>query len=130
MVQLKWEDGKNTIANEEGVQVTGNKMPNQHGGLSPRELLEASVALCVSITLESILERDQLEVDKNEIKVDVQASKADGVNNRFTDIIVHVNFPKALDSAYKEKLVKKVERGCTISNTLKGDVHVELSETL
>ena len=125
MVKLHWANGQNALSNEVGVQINGSKTPNLQG-FSPRELLEASVALCVSITLESILERDQSTADKNEIQVDVTASKAEGIKNRFTDFDVVVTFPHTLDENYKKKLEKSIERGCTVSNTLKGDVSVRL----
>lgn len=126
MVKLNYAQGKNEISNEDGVQILGSKAPNQQG-LSPRELLEGAVALCLSITLENVLERDGIEVNLDEVAIEVVASKAEGVTNRFTDFTVHVTFPTAIDAAYQRKLLKVIERGCTISNTLIGDVQFEIN---
>lgn len=126
MVKLNYADGKNEISNENGVQINGSKAPNLQG-LSPKELLEGSVALCISITLEKILERDEVAVNFNEVAIEVTASKAEGVTNRFTNFDAKIAFPKELDKAYQQKLLKLVERGCTISNTLVSEVTIELT---
>lgn len=125
MVKLNYAQGKNELSNESGVQILGSKAPNQQG-FSPRELLEGAVALCLSITLENVLERDGVDVNLDEIAVEVVASKAEGVTNRFTDFTVHVTFPSGIDAAYRKKLLTVIERGCTISNTLVGDVQIEI----
>lgn len=126
MVKLNYAQGKNEISNEDGVQILGSKAPNQQG-LSPRELLEGAVALCLSITLENVLKRDGIEVDLDEVVIEVAASKAEGVTNRFTDFTVHVTFPTAIDATYQRKLLAVIERGCTISNTIVGDVQFEIN---
>lgn len=128
MVKLNWAAGKNEISNESGVQLNGSKAPNLQGGLSPKELLEGAVALCLSITLEKVLERDEVKADLNELEIDVRASKQEGVENRFTNFQVDVVFPSTFEEPYKKKLLKVIERGCTISNTLVGDVVVEIVE--
>ena len=127
MVKLKWNEGTNEILNGNGLQLKGSKAPDQQG-LSPKEMLEGAVALCLSITLEKVLERDNVVVNLNELEIDVRATKQAGVENRFTDFNVDVAFPSTLEEAYKKKLLKVIERGCTISNTLIGEVNVEVVE--
>lgn len=125
MVKLNYAQGKNEISNQNGVQINGSKAPDLQG-LSPKELLEGAVALCLSITLEKILERDEVTVDLNEIEIEVKATKAEDVTNRFTDFEANVTFPKEIDEDYKQKLIKLIERGCTISNTLIAEAKVKL----
>ena len=125
MVKLNYAQGKNEISNGSGVQLNGSKAPDLQG-LSPRELLEGAVALCLSITLEKVLERDEVHVNLDEIEIEVAASKAEGVTNRFTNFEAQLTFPKEIDAIYQQKLLKLIERGCTISNTLIGDVQVDL----
>lgn len=127
MVKLHGVNGNNAISNEQGVQITGNHDPGEAGGFSPRELVEAAVALCTSLTLEAVLKRDGVEVDFDAISIEVVASKAEGVKNRFTDFAVNVTLPKAMDEKYVAKLLKVVERGCTVSNTLMNGANVKLS---
>lgn len=127
MVKLHGVNGSNAIANEQGVQIKGNHDPGEAGGFSPRELVEAAVALCTSLTLEAVLKRDGVEVDFDAVSIEVVASKAEGVKNRFTDFAVDVTLPKTLDEKYVAKLLKVVERGCTVSNTLMNGANVKLS---
>ena len=128
MVKLTVMNNENQIANDAGIQLKGSKGPNLEGGLSPKELLEGAVALCLSITLEKVLERDGVQVNFDELTIDVEASKREGVENRFTDFHVEVTFPSSLEPKYKQKLLKVIERGCTISNTLTGDADVSIKE--
>ena len=128
MVVLTVMNNENQIANGAGNQLKGSKGPNIYGGLSPKELLEGAVALCLSMTLEKVLERDEVEVNFDELIINVQASKRNGVENRFSDFNVEVTFPSSLEPKYKQKLLKVIERGCTISNTLTNDVDVFIKE--
>ena len=129
MIQLNLNQGTNELANEAGVQIKGNRDVGLANGLSPRELIEAAIALCTSITLESVLKRDGIEFNADEVKVQVVASKAEGVKNRFTHFQVDLTLPDSLDEAYKNKLLKIVERGCTISNTVVNGAEVTLTTT-
>lgn len=128
MIKLAITNGINEIDNGAGVQVTGNINPGLIGGMSPRELIEAAVALCTSITLESVLQRDAISYLADEIQVEVTASKEEGVKNQFTHFDVKVTLPNDLEDAYKAKLLKIVERGCTISNTISKGAIVTLHE--
>ncbi len=126
MVSIKYKNGENEIYNSAGHQLHGS-MAAGLAGLNPKELLEASLGLCVSITLTKVLERDGIPFESGELDIEVVASKAEGAGNRFTDFAVTFDFPE-LDPAYKEKLKVLIERGCTISNTLKQGAAIELIE--
>lgn len=128
MTMLKIVEGQDRIFNEAGVQLVGNHGPNLEGGLSPRELLEASLALCVSISLQKIMAYDGVDYDKSSIHIEVSSVKAEDKSNKFSHFNVHVTLPQTLDPAYKEKLKSVVERACTIGNTLKSEAVVELIE--
>lgn len=125
MTLVKHENNVAKVYNDEGVQAIGTDEANL-AGLNPRELIEAAVALCTTITTRKVLERDGMEFDVNEIQANVVASKAEGVKNRFTDFEVQVKLPQGLDKAYIKKLLVTVERGCTVSNTVKAQAQVEL----
>lgn len=127
MTTIKLVEGRNEIYNEAGLQIIGSTAPNQ-SGLSPRELLEASLGLCVSISLQKILDYDKKEYDQSAIGVVVTAVKAADGTNRFTNFDVRVKLPSTLDEIYKKKLMTVVERACTIGNTLKGEVIIETIE--
>ncbi|RXZ82029.1 OsmC family peroxiredoxin [Paenibacillaceae bacterium] len=127
MTTIRIEDGQDNIYNESGLQLIGSHAPNQTG-LSPRELLEASLGLCVSISLQKIMNYDGVEYDKSSIRVEVSATKAEDKTNKFANFDVRVTLPTNLEPAYKEKLKSVVERACTIGNTLRSGANVELIE--
>lgn len=125
MTTVKHENNIARLFNEQGAQAIGTDDANLDG-LNPRELIEAAVALCTTITTRKVLERDGIEFDVNEIQATVTASKAEGVKNRFTDFDVQVKLPAGLDQDYIKKLLVTVERGCTVSNTVKAQANVDL----
>lgn len=128
MTTLKIVEGQDQIFNGAGFQIAGNHGPNLEGGLSPKELLEASLALCVSISLQKIMAYDGVDYDKSSIHIEVSSVKAEDKTNRFSHFNVLVTLPSSLEPAYKEKLKSVVERACTIGNTLKNGAVVELTE--
>ncbi|GAA0351497.1 OsmC family protein [Bacillus horti] len=127
MAIIRIEGGQDQVYNGAGIQLVGSHAPDQEG-LSPKELLESALALCISITLQKLLERDGVSYEKDEIIVEVKARKEEGVTNRFTHFHTTLTFPSVLDPAYRAKLLTIVERSCTISNTLRGDVVIETIE--
>lgn len=129
MTKIRIVEGQNEIHNEAGLQIIGSTAPNQ-SGLSPRELLESALGLCVSISLQKIMDYDKVEYDKSVIGVEVTATKAADGTNRFSNFDVRVQLPSTLDEAYKKKLMTVVERACTIGNTLKEGAIVETSEII
>ncbi|WP_058303607.1 OsmC family protein [Gorillibacterium timonense] len=127
MTTIRYNDGQNEIYNEQGFQLIGTTAPNLEG-LNPKELLEASLGLCISITLQKQLELNGIQADPSEIVVKVAASKRSGVNSRFSDFNLEVSLPKSISPEVKEKLLKKVELLCTISNTLRISPEIQLTE--
>lgn len=127
MTVIKYDDGKNEIYNESGLQAHGSFKAGLEG-LNPKELLEASIGLCISITLKKILERDNSLVDNTQFNIDVSAHKDDDTANRFSNFTVKIDFPPDFDDEYKKKLMILVENGCTISNTLKSPSSFEIIE--
>jgi len=118
MAFIKNEDGRFGIYNEEGLQVEGSFTPNSTG-LNPKELLEASIGMCMTIVIQRMFERDGIEVAEGEFSVDVTAVKASDSPSRFEHFDVSIKLPDQLSDEYKKKILVSAERGCTISNTVK-----------
>lgn len=126
MISIKYKNGENEIYNTAGHQLKGS-MAEGLAGLNPKELLEASLGLCISITMTRILDRDGILYDDSGVDIEVKAIKTEGIDNRFTSFSISVKFPE-LDAKYKRKLKTMVERGCTISNTLRNGATIEITE--
>lgn len=118
MTLIKFNNGENEIHNKSGLQAHGSYAAGLEG-LNPKELLESSIGLCISIVMKKILERDNLYTSDTKFNIDVSAEKDKDGGNRFSNFVVNIDFPENLEPAYKKKLMILVENGCTISNTLK-----------
>lgn len=127
MTVIRYQNGKNQICGPELSPSCATMTPGLEG-LGPKELMEASLGLCTSITLTSLLERDGIPLSPGGMSIAVTATKEDGVTNRFTDFLVEVDFPQ-MEPAYKAKAMLIVERGCTISNTLRHAGRVTLTDS-
>ncbi|ARD48859.1 OsmC family protein [Sporosarcina sp. P33] len=129
MTTIQQINGEFSIANGNGIQVIGKKAADEEG-LSPIELLEASLGLCVAITIKRMLERDGIEVPEDELFVKVAAKKAIKGPSRIEQCVVNVRFPELIASDYRKKLLLSAERACTIGNTLKESVVIRTQELI
>ena len=128
MTMVKFENGQNGIFNAMGKQADGSFKAGCDGGLNPVELLEGSMALCVSLTLRAMFERDGVLKDDTSLVIDVKGEKDPGGANRFHKFDIKVKFPESFDEEYKKKAMVVAERGCTIGNTIINSAAVNISE--
>jgi uncharacterized OsmC-like protein len=128
MTYVKITGGNMEIGNGAGIQVKGSNEPDGTG-LSPRELLEAAVALCVVKSIRTVLDRDRVAHDPDEIEAEAVAIKEGDVTNRFAKLEVRVKLPSNLDDAYRKKLLVVAERACTIGNTIRHGAVVTLEQS-
>lgn len=129
MTVIKRENKEFGIFNQMGKQVEGAFTPNSKG-LSPIELLEASLGLCIVISLQRMFERDDITVLDHEFSVEVSAKKALEGPSRVERCMVTVKFPEHFTAEYKKKLIISAERACTIGNTLKQGLTIDIEETI
>lgn len=126
MAVVSFENEKHNISNSVGMQLVGNPKRDLDGGLNPMELIESSLALCVSLTFEAILKRDGIYKEGMDFSVEVKATKDPDGANRITNYGIKVNFLGGLDADFIKKAIPSLERGCTISNSLKEAATVTL----
>lgn len=117
MTIIRYKDGQNEIFNEAGRQALGSTSAGKEG-LNPKELLEASLGLCVSINLIEVLKEEGIALPADGIDIKITASKAPGVTSHFTDFDVTVDFPD-LPPEDKQRAIAIIEEDCTIGNTLR-----------
>jgi putative redox protein len=103
--------------------------PKEHGGEdagpSPQELLAASLASCMAVTMEMYAARKGWEV--GEITVDVEYEPAQrGSPTRF---VMEVRLPKELPEDQRERLMQ-IGAKCPVHRTLEGEVMFEESVRL
>ncbi|UVI30740.1 OsmC family protein [Paenibacillus spongiae] len=122
-VTVNWDNGSQyEISNDQGYKGIGRLTPGEDG-LSPIELLSSSLALCVSISLVKLMEKDS--VDAGKISVAVEAFKAKSLPSRVERFEIIVSLPGIIGPDYADKLIHEAERVCTIGTTLKVGVRIE-----
>lgn len=126
MTTISYQKGQNTIANPVGPQLAGNGIAGLGGGLNPKELIEAALGLCISLTLTKLLERDGKLTTDTELAVRVTSEKDPGGENRLGRFDIQLTLPPWVDTEYGDKLMLMAERGCTIGNTVRHGADVEI----
>lgn len=126
MIKLvKNKDQAHEITNDKNVISIGAAQDSATEGFSPIDYITSSVAMCMALTLDAVLDRGDIEVDSYEIKT--SAIKANTSPSRLEKIDVEIEFKGNVDDATKEKLVLIAKRGCTIGNTIEHGAPVNVS---
>ncbi|MCL6445531.1 MAG: OsmC family protein [Alicyclobacillus sp.] len=124
MATVTWTpDDSYRISGLGGYDISGSRTSDGIG-MTPIDLISSSLALCVSITLVKLCERDGVELGP--ISVMVEATKAQDPPSRIERFSVSVALPPTLDESAKEKYVLAAERACTIGNTLKRGAAIDV----
>lgn len=111
------------ITTEAGHQAVGARNP-QAQGMSPSDLLLASLASCVSISMR--MAAQQMGLTLGELNTTAQATKALDPPNRFARLDVEVHSSDPLAPEVVAELVQRTKALCTVSNTLGAEVHLRL----
>ena len=127
MTTIQYQGGQNTVVNGAGPQLKGNSAMGLPGGLNPKELIEAAIAMCVSLNLTALLERDGKLEETTELEISIASVKPESGENRIERFEMDIKLPEGIDEAYGQKLMQMAERACTIGNTVKhgAEVHAK-----
>lgn len=138
-LQANWPGGRNDVGEiEAGHLKTTVSIPKEMDGpnigTNPDEMLLGAAATCYIITLAAMMERSQL--DKQSLTM--ESVGVVEVNNGVITykkiihkpIIVLVDGATNHDKKLAKKLAEKAEKSCMISRALKGNVEIELKETI
>jgi putative redox protein len=125
-VRLRWsgglvfaggpEGGPDITADSDGVE-----------GLSPTQLLLASVAGCMGVDVKMILDKCRVSVDS--LEVVVEGDRAASPPRRFETLRLtyRVRGPKAKDQAALERAVQlSRDKYCSVLHTLRPDLDLEI----
>jgi osmotically inducible protein OsmC len=127
--------GHGTVKGDSGaanaLPVTWAARTEQPGGMtSPEELLAAAHAACYAMAFSGALGRAQHPPEKLTVTA---AATFDKVNDAWKvttmDLDVKGKVP-GLDAAKFEELAKAAEKGCPISNAIRGNVEIRLHASL
>lgn len=127
--------GKGTVKSGTGafaaMPVTWVARTEQPGGLtSPEELLAAAHASCYAMAFSATLGRNQHPPERLRVTATATFDKVgDGWKVTKMDLVVHGKVP-GLDAAKFAELAQTAEKGCPISNAIRGNVAVTVNAAL
>ncbi|HWH14423.1 MAG TPA: OsmC family peroxiredoxin [Miltoncostaeaceae bacterium] len=108
-----------------------SRVEKADGRTSPEELLAAAHASCYAMAFSATLGREASPPDSLDVSVTVSLNPKEGGGFRVTDsaITVRGSVP-GIDQETFQALAEKAEKGCPISNTLRGNVDISVQATL
>lgn len=111
------------LRSEAGFEFDGARAPGA-AGLSPSDLLLASLASCMGISMRMAAEAMGLALAG--LEVSVTTTKALDAPNRFARFDVHIRSDQAIDPSAHDELLQRTKALCTVSNTLGAQIEVRL----
>ncbi|MCK4364801.1 MAG: OsmC family protein [Thermoplasmatales archaeon] len=128
--QLEWTSEKKGVLRCEGKPDIMVACPPEFGGhpgiWSSEDLFLASVEICTMTTFLWFADKEHLTIKSYTSKANATA-ELDGGVFRFSSIKIRVNIGVSSENDRKtvEKILKKVERACLITNSIQTDVRIE-----
>jgi peroxiredoxin-like protein len=96
------------------------------GKWTPEHLLTAASASCLMATFLAFAQHSKLEVQSFTVKAFARLEKVPGEGFRFTEITLAPEIGVLADDRERaEKILRKAEKSCFVSNSLRAKVQVE-----
>lgn len=109
---------------EAGHEARGSLTPNAQG-MSPSDLMLASLANCLAISIR--IAGRPMAIELGALRVSAMAIKASDLPNRFGRFEVDIRTECPVDAAQVDELLRRTKETCTVSNTLAAEVMVRLN---
>lgn len=111
-------DGLPEVTSETGGRLSVVTRPSAEG-FSPVDLLAASLASCIAISVQSAARAEGQLAAIERVTVRVIPEKAEEEPSRIARFVTTVTIDGPLDADGKERLIATAETLCTVSNTLR-----------
>ena len=97
------------------------------GTTSPEELMAASHASCYAMALNATLGRKQASASRTVITATVTADKTEtGIKLQSSKLKVTAEGLKGIDKSQFADVAREAEKGCPISNAIRGNLQIEV----
>ena len=129
-VTAEWVQGRAWLAQARGFTVVGDLAragdpAYEEQGMTPGEMMVASMALCTGVDLSYYAERHP-EIDLSHIRLELSSESAEDRPMRFTAIHMRVTLPPGLNEQQIAALTR-IANGCKVHNTLERGVTITVS---
>ena len=127
---LRWTDEKKGILSCDGKPDIDVACPPEFGGhpgiWSPEDIFLASVEICTMTTFLWYVNKENLSIKSYDSEANGTVEMSGGVF-QFSSITikVRIGISSEDDRSRVEKMMKKVERACLITNSIRTDVNIE-----
>jgi len=127
---LRWTDEKKGILSCDGKPDINVACPPEFGGhpgiWSPEDIFLASVEICIMTTFLWYVNKENLSLKSYDSKASGTVEMSGGVF-QFSSITIKVRIGISSDDdrSRVERMMKKVERACLITNSIRTDVNIE-----
>ena len=101
------------------------------GGTSPEELIAGAHAICYAMVINAAIGKKGGSIDKTSVTCTVTADKGDaGIKITTSKLSLAVEGVHGMDAAAFIAFSKEAEKGCPVSNALRGSVSIEVETTV
>ena len=101
------------------------------GVTTPEEMLAASHAICYGLGLRSLISQRGGSARRLIVTATITAEKSrEGIRIQSSHLSAELEGLEGLESASLQEIAEETERGCTISNAIRGNVRITHSLTI
>ena len=128
------KDGKGTISSDSGVlkqtQYSFGTRFENGPGTNPEELIAAAHAACFAMAFAHSLSQDGRKPERLAISANVTFDRVEGGMKVTRSALDVRGIVPGLDQSGFQAAAEKAEKGCPVSNALRGDVDITVRATL
>jgi osmotically inducible protein OsmC len=107
------------------------RVGDPQGGTSPEELIAAAHAVCYAMVINAAIGKKGGSIDKTTVTCTVTADKSDaGIKITTSKLSVVAEGVKGVERAAFDAFAKDAEKGCPVSNALRGNLNIEVDTTV
>ena len=127
MITLKKAENKvHEVTNDRGTIQLARSSRSEVDGFSPGDFLNSSIAICMGLTLDALIERDNLDIPG--YSIEISGTKAENARpSRMEKFDVKIVYDGEIDDKLKNRLTKSAKRACTMGNTIEQGVPINVT---
>lgn len=103
------------------------RIGDPQGGTSPEELIAAAHAICFAMVINGAIAKKGGSIDKTTVTCTVTADKSDaGIKITTSKLSLAVEGLKGVERGAFDAFAREAEKGCPVSNALRGSLEIQL----
>jgi len=104
------------------------RIGDPQGATSPEELIAGAHAICFAMVINAAIGKKGGSIDKTTVNCTVTADKSDaGIKITTSKLDLTVEGLKGMDAGAFDAFAKEAEKGCPVSNALRGSLDIQLT---